>query len=628
MRLPDREKNDILKRSALKSLAAPKKVILILLAELVILAVVFFRHFTYSYELQFEEGDLKKREDLTRITTPEYTLGIEGIYELVAGYELYEDDEGEITLEIREMEEDRYAIDSEKVPLRNYKRSTDLRIYCRNSNIRAKMYILNGDPENHELRVNRVEIRYLNRKSAFYYSFWLLLILVMIDLFLYMLFNGMPYGIKMMGRKLAFGLCAVVLLSNLPMYVDYIPGGHDLGFHLLRIYGIVKGLLAGEQLPVRIHSAIYNGYGYAMGVCYGDNLLYLPAFMYILGFPLRQAYKVYVFFINTVTVLGSYYCFYRISGNRRISFTGCLVYSLSLWRLVDLYTRGALGEASAMAFLPFIVLGFWELFTDREDSYEHKDKRKWGIINLAFGYAGMIQVHVLSVIIVTIFSILFCLMCAKRLFCAKLLKDIMIAALLCLLLSGGVLVPLVDYYLTQPLLIAGEETYIQGRGVYISQILSTYLYPFEMAKSFNSDTRMAYEMPLTIGWALLLSLFLGIYFLGTGRVEKNRTALIKTGLLAFISLYMTLTIFPYDWIADTLPSVYKVVGAIQFPFRFFIISTVLAATVFVLWQMDVWRKRDQEVKLALCVVCAVCIWQRVSLKCLRSEREILTMISP
>ena len=444
-----------------------------------------------------------------------------------------------------------------------------------------------------------------------YYTLWVLFILAVVDLLLYMMFNGVPHEIGMSGRKLGFGLCAIILLSNLPMYVDYIPGGHDLDFHLLRISGIVKGLLAKEQFPVRIHSAIYNGYGYAMGVCYGDSLLYLPALMYIIGFPLRQAYKAYIFFINTVTAVGSYFCFYRISGGRRIAFTGCLVYSLSLWRLVDIYTRGALGEASAMAFLPFVVLGFWELFGNESETALYREAGKRGIVYLAFGYAGMIQVHVLSVIIVTIFSVLFCLICADRLFVKGRFVRIIAAAFLCLALSAGVLVPLADYYLTQPLLVADDNIFIQGRGVYVSQILSTYLYPFEMAKSFNSDTRMAFEMPLSIGWALLLSLFLGIYFLGTGRIEKNKKTIIKTGLLAILSLYMTLTIFPYDWIADRLPRVYKVLGAIQFPFRFFIVATVLSSTVFVLWQMEIRGKRDTDIKLALCVVCAICIWQSV-----------------
>ncbi|MBQ1526312.1 MAG: hypothetical protein IIZ75_04200 [Lachnospiraceae bacterium] len=611
MRLPDKENNDILVGSALKSMISKKRRILVLIIQLVILAFVFFRHYTYSYDREFNGGDLKVKEDGSRITTPEFELGIEGIYELVVGYELSSDEEGQITFELKEIQEDRYAIDSEKIPLRSYKKSSDLRIYCRNSDIAVKAYINNSEPDSNELKINGVKIEYLGKKSAMYYTLWVLFILAVVDLLLYMMFNGVPHEIGMSGRKLGFGLCAIILLSNLPMYVDYIPGGHDLDFHLLRISGIVKGLLAKEQFPVRIHSAIYNGYGYAMGVCYGDSLLYLPALMYIIGFPLRQAYKAYIFFINTVTAVGSYFCFYRISGGRRIAFTGCLVYSLSLWRLVDIYTRGALGEASAMAFLPFVVLGFWELFGNESETALYREAGKRGIVYLAFGYAGMIQVHVLSVIIVTIFSVLFCLICADRLFVKGRFVRIIAAAFLCLALSAGVLVPLADYYLTQPLLVADDNIFIQGRGVYVSQILSTYLYPFEMAKSFNSDTRMAFEMPLSIGWALLLSLFLGIYFLGTGRIEKNKKTIIKTGLLAILSLYMTLTIFPYDWIADRLPRVYKVLGAIQFPFRFFIVATVLSSTVFVLWQMEIRGKRDTDIKLALCVVCAICIWQSV-----------------
>ena len=611
MRLPDREKDDILKRSALNGLRSKKKTIIVLIIQIALLAFVFFRHYTFSYELEFGDESLKVREDRSRITTPEFELGIEGIYGLTVGYDLASDEDGQVTLEMREVQEDRYAIDSEKAPLRSYNKSSDLRIYCRNTNIGAKVLISNTAPESNELKVNGIGIRYLNKKSALYYTLWLLLFLCVLDTILYILFNDEAYEIGISGRKLAIGLCAIILLSFLPMYVDYMPEGHDTDFHLLRISGIVNGLLAKEQFPVRIHSAIYNGYGYAMGVCYGDSLLYLPALMYIAGFPLRQVYKAYIFFINTITAVGSYYCFYRISGERRTAFTGCLVYSLSLWRLVDIYTRGALGEASAMAFLPFVVLGFWELFGNESETSSYKEARKRGILSLAFGYAGMIQVHVLSVIIVTIFSVLFCLICADRLFEKKRFAGIIAAALICLALSAGVLVPLVDYYVAQPLLVAGDDAFIQGRGVYVSQILSTYLYPFEMAKSFNSDTRMAYEMPLSIGWALLLSLFLGIFFLGTGRIEKNKSAVIKTGLLAFFSLFMTLTSFPYDWIADVLPAVYKVLGAVQFPFRFFLVATVLASTVFVLWQMEIRGKRDTEFRLAMCVICVICIWQSV-----------------
>ena len=113
MRLPDKENNDILVGSALKSMISKKRRILVLIIQLVILAFVFFRHYTYSYDREFNGGDLKVKEDGSRITNPEFELGIEGIYELVVGYELSSDEEGQITFELKEIQEDRYAIDSE-----------------------------------------------------------------------------------------------------------------------------------------------------------------------------------------------------------------------------------------------------------------------------------------------------------------------------------------------------------------------------------------------------------------------------------------------------------------------------------------------------------------------------------
>ena len=222
MRLPDREKDDILKRSALNGLRSKKKTIIVLIIQIALLAFVFFRHYTFSYELEFGDESLKVREDRSRITTPEFELGIEGIYGLTVGYDLASDEDGQVTLEMREVQEDRYAIDSEKAPLRSYNKSSDLRIYCRNTNIGAKVLISNTAPESNELKVNGIGIRYLNKKSALYYTLWLLLFLCVLDTILYILFNDEAYEIGISGRKLAIGLCAIILLSFLPMYVDYI----------------------------------------------------------------------------------------------------------------------------------------------------------------------------------------------------------------------------------------------------------------------------------------------------------------------------------------------------------------------------------------------------------------------
>jgi hypothetical protein len=203
-------------------------------------------------------------------------------------------------------------------------------------------------------------------------------------------------------RRIIIGLTAVILVINLPLFVKYIPNGHDLQFHLLRIYSIATGLSNGI-FPVRIMAPWANGYGYATGVCYGDILLYFPAILYDLGFPLMWAYKSMVFLTNAAVALVSYYCFSRMGDNRNIGLTGSAVYTLGLWHVIDTYTRAAVGEADAFIFVPLVFLGLWNLA-----GYEKKQSKKQveTILCLTLGFSGLLQVHLLSLIMTAVFALI------------------------------------------------------------------------------------------------------------------------------------------------------------------------------------------------------------------------------
>ena len=87
-----------------------------------------------------------------------------------------------------------------------------------------------------------------------------------------------------------------------------------------------------------------------------------------------------------------------MAGDLNVGFVGSVIYTLSIWRLNDVYIRAAAGEYAAMAFLPLIVLGFFQLFSDEEE----KRKRRT-FIYLVLGYFGVIQTHMLTSITVTVF---------------------------------------------------------------------------------------------------------------------------------------------------------------------------------------------------------------------------------
>ena len=76
---------------------------------------------------------------------------------------------------------------------------------------------------------------------------------------------------------ISFAFCILLLFDHL-----YI--GADLGFHISRIKGLADSLSA-HQLTAYISPYTNNGFGYAMGLFYGDIFLYPFAFLYLVGVP-------------------------------------------------------------------------------------------------------------------------------------------------------------------------------------------------------------------------------------------------------------------------------------------------------------------------------------------------------
>ena len=141
-----------------------------------------------------------------------------------------------------------------------------------------------------------------------------------------------------------------IIAVSIPLMNDFLIRGHDIYFHLMRIEGLAQGMQNG-QFPVKIQPVWYDDYGYAVSVFYGDLFVYLAAFLRLLGFSLQNAYKGYLVFCNMATLMIAGYSFGKIFRNPYIGAFGGFLYSMSAYRLVNLYTRGAVGEYTGMMFL-------------------------------------------------------------------------------------------------------------------------------------------------------------------------------------------------------------------------------------------------------------------------------------
>ena len=80
--------------------------------------------------------------------------------------------------------------------------------------------------------------------------------------------------VKDTGKWLVFGVLAAA--SVLLLFV--LPLGHDLWYHIYRIGTMAEELGKNPwQLPIRMLSESYNGYGYGAALYYGDLFLYIPS---------------------------------------------------------------------------------------------------------------------------------------------------------------------------------------------------------------------------------------------------------------------------------------------------------------------------------------------------------------
>lgn len=101
----------------------------------------------------------------------------------------------------------------------------------------------------------------------------------------------------------------------------------------------------------------------------------------------------------------SYRSFSGVFRSKEKGLLAAFLYTLSIYRLIDLYTRAALGEGMAMIFLPLVMWGMYELFLGNE--------KKWYLA--ALGFTGVMQCHILSTELAVCFGGLFGLLYIGRL---------------------------------------------------------------------------------------------------------------------------------------------------------------------------------------------------------------------
>lgn len=388
-------------------------------------------------------------------------------------------------------------------------------------------------------------------------------------------------------KEILLGLLLVSGIASLPAFSDFIIGGHDLPFHLSRILSLAKTLESGRVWDA-IEFEMVNGYGYPNPLFYGQLFLYIPAFLYLLALPVHICYQIYVVGVNLLTCLLSYFCFSRITKYKKSAFVGASLYTLSAYRLSNVYVRAAVGEYTAMAFMPLLVLGFWLIYTKDESDLSMGDS-----IYLVIGLSAIFHSHVLSTEIVVIMIVLLCLLTLRKTFAINRILVLLKTALLTVLVNMGYIVPFLSAMKMDAAVKMQEVKSIQDSGAYLLQVFGLFMTP-----SGKSLEYIRGDMPICLGFSLFIGMISFLWCLykrkdwNIGDQEKLKAG--KTvALLATISIFFSLSIFPWDSVKLFSQSLAKYVCVIQFPWRYLSVATVFGVLLTVL-AIDTLRGNHKE----------------------------------
>lgn len=366
-------------------------------------------------------------------------------------------------------------------------------------------------------------------------------------------------------KNLILAIVFIVMLSSLPLLMKGMVGGHDINFHLLRIDGLAEEIRNGN-FPVRISSLWMDGYGYPISIFYGDILLYFPAFLRVIGFPVITVYKIYILCVNLATVIISYICFNKIFLDKKIALLLSMVYATAGYRVVNIYVRSAVGEFSAMIFLPIIALALYRIYSDIDVEWK---RYKWNAWILAAGMSGLVCTHILSTEMTIFVLILVCIALSKKTMCSKVLKIYLSAALKTVVLSSYFLIPFLDYYVNEKVNITEQVDEIiqkiQGGGAYIGQYFA-----FFQDIAGNSSNSLVGRMGLTPGPVLMLTLLAAMILCV---YKKNIKEIMFFTFFSMLTLFIASNLFPWDHLAQNC-ELGIVLSQVQFPWRYIGIASI------------------------------------------------------
>ncbi|MCZ2491577.1 hypothetical protein [Dellaglioa carnosa] len=380
---------------------------------------------------------------------------------------------------------------------------------------------------------------------------------------------------RLMATIILFG--ALTIIFMLPyMRGNYVTSFYNQNttFHLNRISELVNALQHGKILSY-VNLSTFKNVGVATNLFYPFVFLYPFAIFDILLKNPIKGYLLGVAFFQFISMLIAYFSMYKFSKSEKQSILFSIIYSFSCYRVVDSLFRGALGESLTLMILPVAVYGIYSLF------FGNKKDWYWASIGIALlSYAHILGILMFLIVAVLLFIIM---LLVKNEFTLR-IKQIFYAAGLTLVLSAGIIFPMLESFLNVKILGAYKPI-LYDTALDMSTLINSSL----NNQMFDSKNGLfAYN----IGIILLILPIILFYFVCHKKKMSIYGPIFGLGILFFI---MSTKLFPWNLLQETPFSL------IQFPWRWLSFSTLFLA-VFLSWELCQLKFKNAKIWIFLLLV--------------------------
>ena len=384
-------------------------------------------------------------------------------------------------------------------------------------------------------------------------------------------------------------IALAVLIGSAPALKTTFVIGHDGTYHMARLLNLADGLKNG-QFPVRMGGFAYDGYGGVMSVFYPDTFLYPFALMILGGASAVYVCNVFSVALNIGAALSMYAAAKRLFEKRWAATGASILYTLASYRVVNVFTRIAFGEALAMVFLPLFLVNLYDVVCG--------DARRWK--GLALSAACIFCSHMITTLLCAVLAAGFCLLHIRKIILQKRLLPLVKAVLVCLLLCLYRIGPLVMYSMQG---LGADDLFrnITDFSVELGQVLM--MNAGSITRETNNPQVMDFSveigLPLMIGAAL--ALYAALQKEERGKSEWAALKLVAGGALMTIA---ATDFFP--WGAVSLLTQGQV-GYIQFTWRLLILATPMLALAGGYGLCEFGGKRQDAAAVAALSMAVICV---------------------